>query len=77
MRAMKPFSDQMREFDQRRRHARIKDEELSEVSGVACATISRYRHGRQQPSVDRWNELNAALDKLIGERARELTRLAG
>lgn len=74
---MKPFSDQMTDFDERRRRARIRDEELSVESGVACATISRYRHGRQQPSVDRWNELNAALDRLIGKRAKELTRLAG
>jgi transcriptional regulator with XRE-family HTH domain len=76
MHRMKSFSDQMRDFDQRRRHARIKDEELAEESGVACATISRYRHGRQQPSVDRWNELNGALDKLIARRAAELTSLA-
>jgi hypothetical protein len=73
---MKPFAEQMRAFDKRRRQARILDEELSDESGVACATISRYRHGRQQPSVDRWGERQDALDRLISRRAVELRKLA-
>lgn len=73
---MKTFAQQMVDFDQRRRRARILDEELANESGVACATISRYRHGRQQPSVDRWAILQAALDRLISRRATELRKLA-
>lgn len=76
MRPMKPFADQMRDFDRRRKRAQIRDEELARESGVACATISRYRHGRQQPSVDRWGDLHAALDRLIAKRATQLTRMA-
>lgn len=66
----------MRDFDDRRRHARIRDDELADESGIASATISRYRHGRQQPSVDRWAELNSALDRLIAQRHEEIASLA-
>ena len=73
---MKTFSEQMTAFDKRRRRARILDEELATELGVSPATISRYRHGRQQPSVDRWGVLQDALDRLISRRATELRKLA-
>jgi transcriptional regulator with XRE-family HTH domain len=73
---MKTFAEQMVVFDRRRKRARILDEELASESGVSCATISRYRHGRQQPSVDRWAILQEALDQLISRRATELRKLA-
>lgn len=70
---MKPFADQMRDFDIRRRRARITDEELADASGISSATISRYRHGKQQPSVDRWVELSTALERLVAMRHSEVT----
>jgi transcriptional regulator with XRE-family HTH domain len=72
---MRTFLEQMIEFDKRRRRAHIVDRELAEEVGMTQTTISRYRRGRQQPSVDRWGELQAALDRLIAKRAKELRRL--
>ena len=65
----------MREFDDKRRQARITDEELALEASVPCSTISRYRHGRQQPTVDKWIEMNLALDRLITQRVQHLMGL--
>lgn len=73
---MKPFKDQMHDFDERRRAARVTDEELSKRAGVHVSAISHYRKNRRQPLVDGWARLNSALDELIEERAAELRRLA-
>lgn len=76
MPAMKPFADQMVEFDARRMAARVTDEELAQRAGLQASAISHYRRGRRQPLVDGWARLNNALDGLIRERSEQLRRLA-
>lgn len=75
-RFMKPFHEQMVEFEARRLAARVTDRELSIASGgIAEATISRYRCGVMEPRVSQWARLNDALEALIAERASTLDEL--
>jgi transcriptional regulator with XRE-family HTH domain len=39
--------------------------DLSIMSGISAAQISRYMHGRAQPSMETMLRLEAAADKLI------------
>lgn len=72
---MKPFSEQMSDFDARRRAARVTDKDLSIASGVDVFMISKYRNGHRKPSVDNWIALHNALEAVIRARAGELKEL--
>lgn len=74
---MKPFLDQMADFDARRKAAKVTDRELANASGVNVEMISKYRNGHRQPSMDSWVSLNNALDAVIRARHDELGKLRG
>lgn len=69
---MKPFVDQMADFDKRREAARITSSELARVAGIQKATLSRYRKGGAEPGISQWIRLNGVLDALIVERAEAI-----
>lgn len=76
MAAMKPFVEQMTDFEARRIAARVSDEEISKLSGIAPSAISHYRRGRRTPGVTQWAKLCNALDAIIAERLRELKEVS-
>lgn len=73
---MKPFAEQMLEFETRRKAARVTDRDLCKITGIQPANLSRYRHRAAEPSLSQWVKLNNALDAVIAERTLELRRLA-
>lgn len=73
---MKPFAEQMSEFDERRGAARVSYRELAKATGIQPANLSRYRNRVTEPSLSQWVKLNNALDVLIAERRAELKALA-
>lgn len=73
---MKPFADQMVEFDERRKAARVTYRDLARIAGIQPATLSRYRNCVVEPGLSQWVRMNNALDAIIQERTEQLKRLA-
>jgi predicted transcriptional regulator len=73
---MKPFRDQMADFDERRKAARVSYRDLFKVTGIQPANLSRYRNGHAEPTISQWVRLNEALDAIIAERIKGLRQIA-
>jgi len=72
---MSLFIEQMHALDRRRKDARISSDELARECGLSNTTLSRWRHGKQQPTVDQWLIVAGKLDALIDRRAEFLRQI--